>query len=185
MPSTSRATHNRNSSDTPKQRKDPSWDSSPLTKRKWVDGLEWWIPLMNSAYRKLIEYGVSQEKGVTVTVSIEHSLHLYKRNVIKGTFEKPSTPNQLKLIDESASLSDFEEEEDTATSTSPSTPAAPSKAPQRLPAPAGPGESDEQAEAQAALGRLRQLQAERSRCRYTRRGHVRRHHQHNSIGHPW
>ena len=68
--------------------------------------------------------------------SIEHSLHLYKRNVIKGTFEKPSTPNQLKLIDESASLSDFEEEEDTATSTSPSTPAAPSKAPQRLPAPA-------------------------------------------------
>ena len=116
MSPTGRASNNRNSSDTPRQRKYPSWDSSPLTKRKWVDALEPWLPLQNPAYRKLIEYGVSQDRGVTVTLSIEHSLHLYVRNITKGTFENPSVMNAINLKDASLSLSDFEEEEETATS---------------------------------------------------------------------
>jgi hypothetical protein len=63
----------------------------------WVDALDPWLPLQNPAYRKLIEYGVSQERGVTVTLNIEHSHDLYMRNITKGTFENPSVMNAINL----------------------------------------------------------------------------------------
>eukprot|EP00965_Chrysotila_dentata_P104143 3439093-Pleurochrysis_carterae.AAC.1 len=52
----------------------PSWDSSQLTERAWLDDLLPWIPSCNPLYATLIEHGYSlTPQGRVVVFSSDHA----------------------------------------------------------------------------------------------------------------
>eukprot|EP00965_Chrysotila_dentata_P019459 646840-Pleurochrysis_carterae.AAC.1 len=69
----------------------PSWDSSQLTERAWLDDLLPWIPSCNPLYATLIEHGYSlTPQGRVVVFSVDHAKAVYHRFYTPYTFDAPS-----------------------------------------------------------------------------------------------
>eukprot|EP00965_Chrysotila_dentata_P032335 1077713-Pleurochrysis_carterae.AAC.1 len=69
----------------------PSWDSSQLTERAWLDDLFPWIPTCNSLYATLIEQGYSlTPQGRVVVFSSDHAKAVFHRLHPAHTFDSPS-----------------------------------------------------------------------------------------------
>eukprot|EP00965_Chrysotila_dentata_P106256 3508902-Pleurochrysis_carterae.AAC.1 len=69
----------------------PSWDSSQLTERAWLDDLFPWIPTCNALYATLIEHGYSlTPQGRVVVYSNDHAKAVFHRFYQVHTFDAPS-----------------------------------------------------------------------------------------------
>eukprot|EP00965_Chrysotila_dentata_P174780 5770197-Pleurochrysis_carterae.AAC.1 len=69
----------------------PSWDSSQLTERTWLDDLFPWIPTCNSLYAKLIELGYSlTPQGRVAVYSNDHAKAVFHRLHQTHSFDSPS-----------------------------------------------------------------------------------------------
>eukprot|EP00965_Chrysotila_dentata_P066716 2208655-Pleurochrysis_carterae.AAC.1 len=53
----------------------PTWDSSQLYLRAWLDNIAAWLPSQHSNYAPLIEYGyVLTSQGSVAAYTLEHAL---------------------------------------------------------------------------------------------------------------
>eukprot|EP00965_Chrysotila_dentata_P045653 1516573-Pleurochrysis_carterae.AAC.1 len=69
----------------------PSWDSSQLSERAWLDDLFAWIPTCNSLYATLIEQGYSlTPHGRVVVYSADHAKAVFHRLHQTYSFDSPS-----------------------------------------------------------------------------------------------
>eukprot|EP00965_Chrysotila_dentata_P045091 1497960-Pleurochrysis_carterae.AAC.1 len=69
----------------------PSWDSSQLSERAWLDDLFPWIPTCNSLYATLIEQGYSlTPHGRVVVYSADHAKAVFHRLHQMYSFDSPS-----------------------------------------------------------------------------------------------
>eukprot|EP00965_Chrysotila_dentata_P001516 50106-Pleurochrysis_carterae.AAC.1 len=69
----------------------PTWDSSQLYLRAWLDDIAAWLPSQHSNYAPLIEYGyVLTSQGSVAAYTLEHALHCRSRLLIAHTYDSPS-----------------------------------------------------------------------------------------------
>eukprot|EP00965_Chrysotila_dentata_P143074 4727900-Pleurochrysis_carterae.AAC.1 len=74
----------------------PSWDSSQLQLRAWLDDVAAWLPAQHSNYSPLIEYGyVLTSQGSVAAFNMEHALHCRSRLLSAHTFDSPSPLNPV------------------------------------------------------------------------------------------
>eukprot|EP00965_Chrysotila_dentata_P156888 5184073-Pleurochrysis_carterae.AAC.1 len=72
----------------------PSWDSSQLHLRAWLDDVTTWLPAQHSNYAPLIEYGyVLTSQGSVAAYNMDHALHCRSRLLSAHTFDSPSPRN--------------------------------------------------------------------------------------------
>eukprot|EP00965_Chrysotila_dentata_P127610 4220198-Pleurochrysis_carterae.AAC.1 len=69
----------------------PSWDSSQLHLRLWLDDVAAWLPAQHSNYSPLIEYGyVLTSQRSVAALDMEHALHCRSRLLVAHSFDSPS-----------------------------------------------------------------------------------------------
>eukprot|EP00965_Chrysotila_dentata_P102180 3373379-Pleurochrysis_carterae.AAC.1 len=69
----------------------PSWDSSQLHMRTWLDDLALWLPTQSSDYATLVEHGyVLTSQGKVATHDLDHALAIRDRLQQVNTFDDPS-----------------------------------------------------------------------------------------------
>eukprot|EP00965_Chrysotila_dentata_P051853 1721334-Pleurochrysis_carterae.AAC.1 len=69
----------------------PSWNSSQLTQRAWVDDLLLWLPTCNAAYASLIEHGYTlTPQGRVVVYSYQHAQAVFLSLHTPYTLDAPS-----------------------------------------------------------------------------------------------
>eukprot|EP00965_Chrysotila_dentata_P134768 4457893-Pleurochrysis_carterae.AAC.1 len=72
----------------------PSWDSSQLHLRPWLDDVASWLPAQHSNYSPLIEYGyVLTSQGSVATFDMDHALYSRSRLLVAHSFDSPSPRN--------------------------------------------------------------------------------------------
>eukprot|EP00965_Chrysotila_dentata_P037809 1257201-Pleurochrysis_carterae.AAC.1 len=60
----------------------PSWDSSQLFMRAWLDDLAAWLPTKNADFATLVEFGyVLTSQGKVATYDMDHAIHCRSRLV--------------------------------------------------------------------------------------------------------
>eukprot|EP00965_Chrysotila_dentata_P104219 3441450-Pleurochrysis_carterae.AAC.1 len=63
-----------NPEDTDTVSEQPSWDSSQLSQRAWLDDLLPWLPTKNASYASLVEHGYTlTPQGRVVVYSYQHA----------------------------------------------------------------------------------------------------------------
>eukprot|EP00965_Chrysotila_dentata_P159069 5254787-Pleurochrysis_carterae.AAC.1 len=71
----------------------PSWDSSQLHLRPWLDDIAAWLPAQHSNYSPIIEFGyVLTSQG---SVAAYDALHCRSRLLVAHTFDNPSPRNPI------------------------------------------------------------------------------------------
>eukprot|EP00965_Chrysotila_dentata_P210684 6186034-Pleurochrysis_carterae.AAC.3 len=74
----------------------PSWDSSQLHLRSWLDDVAAWLLAQHSNYSPLIEYGyVLTSQGSVAAYNLDHALHCRSRLLLAHTFDSPSPRNPV------------------------------------------------------------------------------------------
>eukprot|EP00965_Chrysotila_dentata_P144787 4782254-Pleurochrysis_carterae.AAC.1 len=74
----------------------PSWDSSQLNLRPWLDDVAAWLPAQHPNYSPLIEYGyVLTSQGSVAAANLEHALHCRSRLLLPHSFDAPSPRNPV------------------------------------------------------------------------------------------
>eukprot|EP00965_Chrysotila_dentata_P012127 397723-Pleurochrysis_carterae.AAC.1 len=69
----------------------PSWDSSQLSQRAWLDGLLPWLPTKNTAYASLCEHGYTlTPQGRVVVFSYQHAQAVIFNLYTPYTMDAPS-----------------------------------------------------------------------------------------------
>eukprot|EP00965_Chrysotila_dentata_P190131 6173698-Pleurochrysis_carterae.AAC.2 len=69
----------------------PSWDSSQLSQRAWLDDLLPWLPTANSSYASLIEHGYTlTPRGRVVVHSYAHAQAVFFNQYTPYTLDAPS-----------------------------------------------------------------------------------------------
>eukprot|EP00965_Chrysotila_dentata_P089067 2940975-Pleurochrysis_carterae.AAC.1 len=77
----------------------PSWDSSQLHLRPWLDDIASWLPAQHSNYSPLIEYGyVLTSQGSVAAFDMEHALHCRSRLLIAHSFDSLSPRNPVFTV---------------------------------------------------------------------------------------
>eukprot|EP00965_Chrysotila_dentata_P102778 3393193-Pleurochrysis_carterae.AAC.1 len=73
----------------------PTWDSSQLYLRAWLDDIAAWLPSQH-AYSTFVEYGyVRTSQGSVAAYRLEHALHCRSRLLVAHTFDSPSPRNPV------------------------------------------------------------------------------------------
>eukprot|EP00965_Chrysotila_dentata_P125706 4155273-Pleurochrysis_carterae.AAC.1 len=74
----------------------PSWDSSQLDFRAWLDDVAAWLPSQHSNYSPLIEYGyVLTSQGSVAAYNLDHALHCRSCLLVAHSFDAPSPRNPV------------------------------------------------------------------------------------------
>eukprot|EP00965_Chrysotila_dentata_P067237 2225184-Pleurochrysis_carterae.AAC.3 len=74
----------------------PSWDSSQLHLRAWLDDVAAWLPAQHSNYSSPIEFGyVLTSQGSVAACNLEHALHCRSRLLSAHSFDSPSPRNPV------------------------------------------------------------------------------------------
>eukprot|EP00965_Chrysotila_dentata_P006049 198358-Pleurochrysis_carterae.AAC.1 len=74
----------------------PSWDSSQLYLRQWLDDIAAWLPGQHSNYPPLIEYGyVLTSQGSVAAFNMDHALYCRSRLLVAHSFDSPSPRNPI------------------------------------------------------------------------------------------
>eukprot|EP00965_Chrysotila_dentata_P021896 724721-Pleurochrysis_carterae.AAC.1 len=69
----------------------PSWDSSQLSQRAWLDDLLPWLPTRNTSYAFLVEHGYTlTPQGRVVVYSYQHAQAVFFNLYIPYTKDSPS-----------------------------------------------------------------------------------------------
>eukprot|EP00965_Chrysotila_dentata_P148516 4903836-Pleurochrysis_carterae.AAC.1 len=69
----------------------PSWDSSQLSQRAWLDDLLPWLPTCNSSYAPLVEHGYTlTPQGRVVVYSMQHAQAVFFNLHTPYTMDSPS-----------------------------------------------------------------------------------------------
>eukprot|EP00965_Chrysotila_dentata_P225721 6194941-Pleurochrysis_carterae.AAC.1 len=69
----------------------PSWDSSQLFMRAWLDDLAAWLPTKNADFATLVEFGyVLTSQGKVATYDMDHAIHCRSRLIKSYTYDDPS-----------------------------------------------------------------------------------------------
>eukprot|EP00965_Chrysotila_dentata_P260437 6213906-Pleurochrysis_carterae.AAC.5 len=69
----------------------PSWDSSQLSQRAWLDDLLPWLPSSNASYASLIEHGYTfTPQGRVVVYSLQHAQAVFFNLYTPYTMDAPS-----------------------------------------------------------------------------------------------
>eukprot|EP00965_Chrysotila_dentata_P182842 6038403-Pleurochrysis_carterae.AAC.1 len=80
-----------NDSEDPETVSKPSWDSSQLHMRTWLDDLALWLPTQSSDYATLVEHGcVLTSQGKVATFDLDHALAIRDRLLQVHSFDDPS-----------------------------------------------------------------------------------------------
>eukprot|EP00965_Chrysotila_dentata_P043150 1433211-Pleurochrysis_carterae.AAC.1 len=80
-----------NDSEDPDSVSKPSWDSSQLHMRTWLDDLALWLPTQLSDYATLVERGyVLTSQGKVATFDLDHALAIRDRLQPLYAFDNPS-----------------------------------------------------------------------------------------------
>eukprot|EP00965_Chrysotila_dentata_P072494 2395283-Pleurochrysis_carterae.AAC.1 len=80
-----------NESEDPESVSKPSWDSSQLHMRTWLDDLALWLPTQCADYASLVEHGfVLTSQGKVATYDLDHALAIRDRLQQVYTFDDPS-----------------------------------------------------------------------------------------------
>ena len=68
----------------------PMWDTSPITKPRYLIRMARWLPDQDERFRILIETGTTTQKTSTVVTSINH-MDRHRHGLLpRGTFQKPT-----------------------------------------------------------------------------------------------
>eukprot|EP00965_Chrysotila_dentata_P196705 6177749-Pleurochrysis_carterae.AAC.1 len=69
----------------------PSWDSSQLHMRTWLDDLAVWLPTQQSDFATLVEQGfIITSQGKVATYDMDHALACRSRLQTVYSFDNPS-----------------------------------------------------------------------------------------------
>eukprot|EP00965_Chrysotila_dentata_P158534 5236491-Pleurochrysis_carterae.AAC.1 len=80
-----------NESENPESASKPSWDSSQLHMRTWLDDLALWLPTQYADYASLVEHGfVLTSQGKVTTYDLDHALAIRDRLQQVYTSDDPS-----------------------------------------------------------------------------------------------
>ena len=68
----------------------PTWDTSPVSKPRYLLALSKWLPDQDERYRILIETGATSEKSKTIVMSDNH-MDRHRHSLLPvGTFATPT-----------------------------------------------------------------------------------------------
>eukprot|EP00965_Chrysotila_dentata_P154050 5091718-Pleurochrysis_carterae.AAC.1 len=74
----------------------PSWDSSQLHLRPWLDDIAAWLPAQHSNHSPIIEFGcVLTSQGSVAAFNLDHALHCRSRLLVAHTFDNPLPRNPI------------------------------------------------------------------------------------------
>eukprot|EP00965_Chrysotila_dentata_P256920 6212716-Pleurochrysis_carterae.AAC.3 len=74
----------------------PSWHSSQLHLRLWLDDVAAWLPAQHSKHSPLIEFEyVLTSQGNVAAYNLDHALHCRSRLLLAHIFDSPSPRNPV------------------------------------------------------------------------------------------